>query len=70
MNETNALGCVSSISYRIDVKNNFNIIQEQSEHKYLTALSLLLNHLFNDAMSFVQAIYPAVVGLMNEKNVK
>jgi hypothetical protein len=37
--------------------------------KNLTRFVTILNHLFNDAMTFVQAIYPAVVGLKNGKNV-
>jgi len=36
MNETNVLGHVTSISYRIAVKNNFKIIQDESVHKNLT----------------------------------
>jgi len=38
--------------------------------KVKIAFSIFLNNLLNDCMSFVQAIYPAVVGLMNVKNVK
>jgi hypothetical protein len=67
---TTVLSHVSSISYLTAANNYFIIIQEQSVHKNLTCFSLFLNNLFNDAMSFVQAIYPAVVGLMNRKNVK